>query len=325
MNHLLKENRLKQEEVDAACVAIVQRGERISTNTVHKEVGERGSFSTIQKMIKDWQARNPEQSEQVEKLPLVVEIPEALKTAGNNALKAFWQQAREIAQNDLKTQQEALKRAEDEVNLKIAELQEFSDNQANTIEVLREQLAQVTAESLETGKLFTTEKATTAGLTEKLNQALHDLELSRIESQTLSQRLTEEKAQHEKDAIELKTAVVQRDAERDKLRAELESRIKTSEERAKSLDMQVTKLQTALDIQAQQITESKTERAEALTAEKVAIEKAAALSGQLELILEDNKKLQVTIKQLEKREPEETATAPKPRKKLSTAKPLQND
>jgi DNA repair exonuclease SbcCD ATPase subunit len=325
MNHLLKENRLKQEEVDAACIAIMQRGERISTNTVHKEVGERGSFSTIQKMIKDWQARNPEQSEQVEKLPLVVEIPEALKTAGNNALKAFWQQAREIAQNELKTQQEALKRAESDVNLKITELQEFSDNQANTIEVLREQLAQVTAESLETGKLFTTEKATTAGLTEKLNQALHDLELSRIENQTLSQRLTEEKAQHEKDAIELKTAVVQRDAERDKLRAELESRIKTSEERAKSLDMQVTKLQTALDIQAQQITESKTERAEALTAEKVAIEKAAALSGQLELILEDNKKLQVTIKQLEKREPEETATAPKPRKKLSTAKTLQND
>lgn len=325
MNHLFKENRLKQEEVDAACIAMMQRGERISTNTVHKEVGERGSFSTIQKMIKDWQARNPEQSEQVAKLPLVVEIPETLKTAGNNALKAFWQQAREIAQNDLKTQQEALKRAEEEVNLKIEELQEFSDNQANTIEVLREQLAQATVENLEAGKFFTAEKATTTGLTEKLNQALHDLELSRIESQTLSQRLTEEKAQHEKDATELKAAVVHHDAERDKLRAELENRIKTSEERAKSLDMQVTKLQTALDIQAKQINEAKAERAEALTAEKVAIEKAAALAGQLELILEDNRKLQMTIKQLENREPEEAATAPKPRKKLSTTKPLQTD
>lgn len=303
----------------------MQRGERISTNTVHKEAGERGSFSTIQKMIKDWQARNPEKSEQMEKLPLVVEIPEVLKTAGNNALKAFWQQAREIAQNELKTQQEALKRAEDEVNLKIAELQEFSDNQANTIEVLREQLAQVTAENLETGKLFTAEKATTSGLTEKLNQALHDLELSRIESQTLSQRLTEEKAQHEKNTIELKAAVAQRDAERDKLRAELESRIKTSEERAKSLDMQVTKLQTALDIQVQQINEAKAERVASLTAEKIALEKAAALAGQFALILEDNKKLQAAIKQLENREPAEEQTAAKPRKKLSTANPLQNN
>ncbi len=233
MNHLLKENRLKQDEVDAACVAIMQRGERISTNTVHKEVGERGSFSTIQKMIKDWQTRNPEQSEQVNTLPVVVDIPEALKTAGNNALKAFWQQAMEIAQNELKTQQEALKRAEDEVNLKMAELQEFSDNQADTIEALREQLAQ-------------------------------------------------------------------RDAERDQLKAEFESRLKTSEERAKSLDVQVTKLQTALDIQAKQIAEAKAERAAAIAAEKIAIEKAAALSGQLQFVLEENKNLQAKIKLYEK-------------------------
>lgn len=323
MNHLLKENRLKQEEVDAACIAIIQRGERISTNTVHKEVRERGSFSTIQKMIKDWQNRNPEKSEQVEKSLSVVEIPDTLKNAGNNALKAFWQQAREIAHNELETQREALKRVENDVNLKIEELQEFSENQANTIEVLREQLAQVTGERLETENTLNSERAAITGLTEKLNQALHDLELSKIENQALSQRLTEEKAQHEKDATELKAAIVQRDAEREKLRADLENRIKTSEERAKSLDMQVTKLQTALDIQSGHISETKAERAEALKAEKVAIEKTAALSGQLELILEDNKRLQAALKQLESQVQEEAINDTKTRKKLSTSKTLQ--
>lgn len=101
MSNLLKENRLKQEEVDAACIAVMQRGERVSTTTIHKEVGERGSFSTIQKMVKDWQARNPVESERVENLPLKVDMPESLKTVSDNALKAVWHQARELAHNEL--------------------------------------------------------------------------------------------------------------------------------------------------------------------------------------------------------------------------------
>lgn len=301
MNHLLKENRLKQEEVDEACIAIMQRGERISTNTVHKEVGERGSFSTIQKMVKDWQARNPEQLEQIENLPLKIDIPESLKNAGDNALKAFWHQARELAHNELEVQRESLRKAEDDINLKIEELQEFSDNQANTIEVLREQLAEVTAKSLELEQLLTTEHATTTALTEKLNSALHDLELSGIDNQTLAQRLNESKESCNKQVSELKADIVKRDADNGTLRADFDKRIKTSEESVKSLDKQVTKLQTALDIQDKQITETKAERAAALLAEKLALEKAAALSGQLEQILKDVK--QFTAKEVGKIEP----------------------
>lgn len=298
MNHLLKENRLKQEEVDAACIAVMQRGERVSTNTIHKEVGERGSFSTIQKMVKDWQARNPAESERVENLPLKVDIPDTLKTAGDNALKAFWNAARELAHSELEIQRESLKKAEDDINLKIMELQEFSDNQANTIEVLREQLGQSTAELTTHKTALETERATTAALTEKLNQALHDLELSGIENKTLNQRLTEAKALHDKDVIELKTGIAQRDADNTKLRTEFDNRLKTSDDKAKSLDMQVTKLQTALDIQANQISEAKAERAAALAAEKLAIEQAATLAGQLSRVLEEDKGLKIENKAL---------------------------
>jgi chromosome segregation ATPase len=299
MNNLFKENRLKQDDVDAACIAVMQRGERVSTNTIHKEVGERGSFSTIQKMIKDWQARNPE-SEQVEKLPAKVDIPESLKTVSENALKAVWYQARELAHSELEVQREALRKAEDDINLKIDELQEFSDNQANTIEVLREQLAQVTAKSAEFEQLLQIEHATTAALTEKLNSALHDLELSRIENQTLTQRLTELKESHDKQINELKADLTKRDADSDKLRADYENRIKTSEEKTKSLDGQVIKLQTALDVQDTQIKEAKAERAAAVTAEKMALEKAAALSGQLEQVLKELKEFQEKAKNPEK-------------------------
>jgi chromosome segregation ATPase len=298
MNHLLKENRLKQEEVDAACIAVMQRGERVSTNTIHKEVGERGSFSTIQKMVKDWQARNPVESERVENLPLKVDIPDTLKTTGDNALKAFWNAARELAHSELEIQRESLKKAEDDINLKIVELQEFSDNQDNTIEVLREQLGQTTAELTAHKTALETEHATTAALTEKLNQALHDLELSGIENKTLNQRLTEAKALHDKDVSELKTNIAQRDADNTKLRTEFDNRLKTSDDKAKSLDMQVTKLQTALDIQANQISEAKAERAAALTAEKLAIEQAATLAGQLARVLEEDKGLKTENKAL---------------------------
>jgi chromosome segregation ATPase len=293
MNHLLKENRLKQDEVDNACVAIIERGERISTNTVHKEVGERGSFSTIQKMIKDWQARHPEQTATIEKQPEKVEIPESLKTAGNAALKAFWTQAVGLAHSELETQREALKRAENEVNLKMEELQEFSDNQDNTIEVLREQLAQITAKNHELESALTTEQTKTTELTDKLNHARHELELSQIELKALNQRLSDEKTAHENDSSELKAMLGKRDADSDQLRTALENRIKTAEDHAKSLDMQVTKLQTTLDIQDRQITEAKAERADALSAEKAALEKAAVLTGQLEIVLAENKKLQV--------------------------------
>lgn len=301
MSNLFKENRLKQDDVDSACLAVMQRGERVSTTTIHKEVGERGSFSTIQKMVKDWQARNPVESERVENLPLKADMPESLKVVSDNALKAVWHQARELAHNELEVQRESLRKAEDDINLKIAELQEFSDNQTNTIEVLREQLAEVTAKSSELDQLLTTERTTTAALTEKLNSALHDLELSGIENQTLTQRLSE-----------LKSDIAKRDGDNDTLRADFDKRIKTSDDKIKSLDGQVIKLQTALDVQDKQITEAKTERAAALTAEKLALEKAAALSGQLTQVLKELKEFQDKAKQVKKAD---TALLSEPSKK----------
>jgi len=269
-------------------------------------VGERGSFSTIQKMVKDWQARNPVEFERVENLPLKADMPDSLKTVSDNSLKAVWHQARELAHSELEVQRESLRKAEEDINLKIAELQEFSDNQTNTIEVLREQLAQVTAKSSELDQLLTTEHATTSALTEKLNQALHDLELSNIENQTLTKRLTESKKSYDKQVNELKADIAKRDADNGTLRADFDKRIKTSDDKIKSLDGQVIKLQTALDVQDKQITEAKAERTAALSAEKCALEQAANLTGQLTQVLKELKAFQDKAKSTEIKQQLET-------------------
>lgn len=293
--HLLKENRLKQSEIDEACTAVMQRGERISTTIIHKELGERGSFSTIQKMMKDWQARNPEESDRVENLPLKADIPETLKGAGENALKAFWHTARELAHNELEVQRESLKKAEEDINQKIEELQEFSDNQTNTIEVLREQLGQMTAENAELKTKQETTNATLTSTIEQLQQARHELELSNIENEALAKRIAEAKELHELQVSELKTTLAEREAENTKIRADFETRSKAQEEIAKGLDTQITRLQTTLDGQMEKVEEAKAERAEALSAEKQAIERAAALTGKLELVLAENKELKKKV------------------------------
>jgi chromosome segregation ATPase len=318
--HLLKENRLKQSEIDEACNAVMQRGERISTTTIHKELGERGSFSTIQKMMKDWQARNPEQSERVENLPLKADIPEALKSAGDNALKAFWYTARELAHNELEVQRESLKKAEEDINLKIEELQEFSDNQTNTIEVLREQLGQITSEHTELKEEQETTSSTLASLTDQLQQARHELELSNIENQALAQRLTEAKETHEEQVNQLKATIAERESENAKIRAESDTSTKASEETAKGLNTQITRLQTTLDAQIEKVSEAKAERAEALKAEKTALERAAALTGKLELVLAENKELKTKPNPEEPKTTEPVKT-PTPRKTATPKKP----
>lgn len=315
--HLLKENRLKQSEIDEACTAVMQRGERISTTIIHKELGERGSFSTIQKMMKDWQARNPEQSDRVENLPLKAEIPETLKGAGENALKVFWHTARELAHNELEVQRESLKKAEEDINLKIEELQEFSDNQTNTIEVLREQLGQMTAENTLLKTNLETTNATLSNLTEQLQQARHNLEMTSIESEALAKRFTEAKELYDLQISELKTTLAEREAENTKIRADFDTRIKASEETAKGLSTQITRLQTTLDGQMEKVEEAKAERAEALTAEKLAIERAAALMGKLELVLAENKELK-TKPNPEEPKPTEPTETPLPKKAPAT-------
>jgi len=128
---------------------------------------------------------------------------------------------------------------------------------------------------------------------------LHDLELSGIDNQTLTQRLTESKESHDKQVNELKADIAKRDADNGVLRANFDKRIKTSDDKIKSLDGQVIKLQTALDLQDKQITEAKAERAAALSAEKLAIEQAANLTGQLTQVLKELKAFQDTAKSTE--------------------------
>lgn len=64
------------------------------------------------------------------------------------------------------------------------------------------------------------------------------------------------------------------------------------EQKNKSLELQIEKQQATMDAQATQITDLKLMCSNATTAEKIALEKAAALAGKMDFVLEENKRLQ---------------------------------
>ena len=152
-----KDKWLKQEDVHAACESIKARGERVSTNSVYDELGERGSYKTIQKFIVIWGAENSEQLEEIKNLPVSAEIPESIEGIGKKLLKTYWNEAKAKADAELDIQREALKQAEANANNKVDEITLFSGKQTETITVLREQLAeqqtQLTNEKNKTDKL----------------------------------------------------------------------------------------------------------------------------------------------------------------------------
>lgn len=138
-----KDSRLKADQIHQACDSVRARGERVTTNSVYDELGQRGSFSTIQNHIKTWEELHSEELGKIKNLPLEAAPPESLNVAVNNLTKTIWNVAKGMAAVDFDSEREAFKEAEAEMNLKLADIAAFSEQQADTIEVLRKQIAEI--------------------------------------------------------------------------------------------------------------------------------------------------------------------------------------
>jgi len=132
--------RLTEEEVHVACVEIAGQGERPTSLNLLDKLG-RGSLTTISKYLGTWNKSADAQAIDAESLPAVVQLPLELTKDGEDLLKKMWNVAKNITDNELEIQREALKQAEIANQSKVEEAFKFSEAQSMKIERLEENLA----------------------------------------------------------------------------------------------------------------------------------------------------------------------------------------
>ncbi len=94
-------------------------------------------MNAASQVMREWRRAQTAQS-----TPVVVNIPELVQTASTNAVIAIWQQAQELANENLKNAQGAWEQERQELDAMRAELAEAFEAQAAELEQVKAQLAQ---------------------------------------------------------------------------------------------------------------------------------------------------------------------------------------
>jgi len=194
--------RLTEEEVHLACAEIAAQGERPTSLNLLEKIG-RGSLTTITKYLNSWNISDDAQAIEAESLPAVVQLPPELSKEGDDLLKKMWNVAKNITDNELDIQREALKQAEIANQSKVEEAFKFSEAQSMKIERLEEDLTTLKSQfdnEFEDHKL-TTESLNDAekinvGLTkdnDQLKQEIIDLKNQVEKLDSLSKKADQEK------------------------------------------------------------------------------------------------------------------------------------
>ncbi len=230
--------RLTEEEVHAACAEIAGQGERPTALNLLDRLG-RGSLTTISKYLNSWNATDEAQTIKADTLPAVVKLPTELSSEGEDLLKRMWHVAKSITDAELEIQREALKQAEIGNQARVEEALQFSEAQSmkidrleDTLSDIKMHLAEEQREHAETVvKLNEAEKAN-VGLSKDNDQHRHEIDSLKsriVEFENANKAVVLEKQELEKQhAVALK----QKDAE------------------IKSLDKEVYKLQSSLEVMA---------------------------------------------------------------------------
>jgi len=273
-----KDRWLTEVEVNSACEAIIARGERVTTNAVYDELGQRGSFKTIQKHIKTWEAENSDQLDEIKNLPITAEIPESIEETGKKLLKTFWNEAKTKADAELDVQREALQQAEIITNHKVDEITVFSDKQTETITILREQLAELQTQ-------LTKEQNNTSKLNELMAKE-HD-KLSAVEKERdLSKQAVENtQEQLDKTGSEYQKSKDTLNADIKALRGDIEKLNKSHEKESKT-----TQEQSLVEIKG---------LTEALGKAKAHVESSELKITEFKLVDKENKSLSKQVQTLE--------------------------
>lgn len=140
ISQISKAKRLTEEEVHAAAEELQLNGGKVGSIEVYRFLG-RGSLTTITNFLKTWH-----QEEKVTALPALTLLPEALKKSAEQLIVKVWAESQAIAEQEIKSQQEALRQAEALANEKIAEAEAFSEEQSKKIEALEAQIEAMNTE-----------------------------------------------------------------------------------------------------------------------------------------------------------------------------------
>jgi len=278
--------RLIEEEVHIACAEIAAQGERPTSLNLLDKLG-RGSLTTITKYLNSWNASDDAQAIDAESLPAVVQLPSELSKEGEDLLKKMWNVAKNITDNELEIQREALKQAEIANQSKVKEAFKFSEAQAMKIERLEEDLT--TLKEQFDGE-FTKHKET--------RNSLNDAEKENI-------GLTKDNDQLKQEIIDLKNQVEKLDSlskkadqEKQALQNSHTKEISSKETEIKSLDMQTHKLQTSLDLSVKSNDQLKSDiksKAKELSSQTIELEKIGVryetMTEELRVIKSDFKKV----------------------------------
>jgi len=239
--------RLTEEEVHVACAEIAAQGERPTSLNLLEKIG-RGSLTTITKYLNSWNISDDAQAIEAESLPAVVQLPSELSKDGEDLLKKMWNVAKNITDNELEIQREALKQAEIANQAKVEEAFKFSEAQSIKIERLEEEFSTLKSQF---DNEFENHKATT--------NSLNDSEKTNV-------GLSKDNDQLKHEIIDLKNQVEKLDSlskkatqEKQALQNSHTKEVASKEAEIKSLDMQTHKLQTSLNLSVKSNEQLKTE------------------------------------------------------------------
>ncbi len=140
ISQISKAKRLTEEEVHAAAEELQLSGGKVGSIEVYRFLG-RGSLTTITNFLKTWH-----QEEKAPTLPALTLLPEALKKSAEQLIVKVWAESQAIAEQEIKSQQEALRQAEALANEKITEAEAFSEEQSKKIEALEAQIEAMNTE-----------------------------------------------------------------------------------------------------------------------------------------------------------------------------------
>lgn len=146
ISQISKAPRLTEEEVHAAAEELQLNSGKVGSIEIYRYLG-RGSLTTITNYLKTWR-----QEEKAAALPALIMLPEALMKSTEQLIVKVWAESQALAEQELKSQQEALRQAEALANKKIAEAEAFSEEQTVKIEALEAEIDELKKDFKESNK-----------------------------------------------------------------------------------------------------------------------------------------------------------------------------
>jgi chromosome segregation ATPase len=262
-------SRLTEAEVHTVCADIASQGERPTALTLLDKLG-RGSLTTITKYLNSWNTSDEAKVLGAESLPTVVKLPAELTKDGEELIKKIWAIAKSIADDELDIQKNALKQAELNNQAKVEEAFKFSEAQSMKIERLEDTITELKND-------LDKEQNNSAQLIGKINEA----EKNYVGLSKDNDRLQYEIDELRKHVTALEEANKGLSIEKQDLQKHHEALIKKKDSENRSLDIQVQKLQSSLDLITKSSDDLKAELKEARFTASEAQKLVSNLEGQL--------------------------------------------